>query len=746
VVGNVTVQRYLRINGDPVNYASQSWRDISSPVQTTIFDLMNPAKASGLYLPITGSFSGASSVSGASGPSMYTYAENTTTDTNADGVVDLDDGWTAFPTATSDAFGVGTNIVGKGYSIFIFGSDPPVSTNGNAKFDLTGTINSGSYNLPVSYTPLRSATTSNDGWNLVGNPYPSAIDWNAASGWTKTNIGNSIYIDDYQYGTGIFATYSAGTKTWTNAPSGSPYTPAGSAQGYIAMGQGFWVQATGTTPTLTATEAVKVAGQSTYVFKESAPVKAIRVALISSDLLRDESVVCFLDSATSAYDSKFDARKLNNQYGYFNLASISKDGERYAINAKPFATCSDTVMFDVSDVNSGNYFLKFSDFDALPNAMSINLKDNLNNTLIDVRQNPIYNFSVDVNNLASYGSHRFSLMFNYSSTAPSLVAQGQNICDPSLANVVIKNSSTDFSYSILSSVNGSVVNSSTGNGGDLMISVPSLNVLEGVNQYQVKETNNYCNSITAAGSVSFKYITIPSAPLAFSSLSCGAGPVSLSASGAPSDGYYNWYDSLNSTSPYPNQTANFNTESLQKDKTYYVAAVNSLGCEGSRSPISTNIIILSPASITVSDLNTLQSNYATGNQWYLNGNLIAGAASQTLSITQSGVYKVVVSSQGCTTSVEKQLIVTGIENNSTDVKVFPNPLTSNKMLSIEVSGNKKVSASIYNTLGVFINSITFADYDSKQIATYDLGSQSNGVFYLMVNQGNVVRVVRIVKE
>ncbi len=31
------------------------------------------------------------------------------------------------------------------------------------------------------------------GWNLVGNPYPSPIDWDAASGWTKTNVDNATY-------------------------------------------------------------------------------------------------------------------------------------------------------------------------------------------------------------------------------------------------------------------------------------------------------------------------------------------------------------------------------------------------------------------------------------------------------------------------------------------------------------------------------------------------------------------------
>ena len=34
----------------------------------------------------------------------------------------------------------------------------------------------------------------NHGWNLMGNPYPSPIDWDASLGWTKTNVSEAIYF------------------------------------------------------------------------------------------------------------------------------------------------------------------------------------------------------------------------------------------------------------------------------------------------------------------------------------------------------------------------------------------------------------------------------------------------------------------------------------------------------------------------------------------------------------------------
>jgi hypothetical protein len=37
---------------------------------------------------------------------------------------------------------------------------------------------------------------NNDGWHLIGNPYPSGIDWDNNSGWVKTGINNGVYIWD----------------------------------------------------------------------------------------------------------------------------------------------------------------------------------------------------------------------------------------------------------------------------------------------------------------------------------------------------------------------------------------------------------------------------------------------------------------------------------------------------------------------------------------------------------------------
>src|SRR4029079_16222609 len=55
---------------------------------------------------------------------------------------------------------------------------------------------------------------------------------------------------------------------------------------------------------------------------------------------------------------------------------------------------------------------------------------------------------------------------------------------------------------------------------------------------------------------------------------------------------------------------------------------------------------------------TLQSNSATGIQWYLNGNPIGGATSQNYVATASGSYTAQLNALGCHSAVSDPIVVT----------------------------------------------------------------------------------------
>ncbi len=107
----------------------------------------------------------------------------------------------------------------KGYYVY-FGNTSPGSTSGAITVPLTGAVNTKNSSGNIALTKTGSNPTE-DGWNLVANPYPSPIVANQITG---SNFNNAT-IQAYDPTTDSFVSYS------------------GSAT--IPMGQAFFVQATG---------------------------------------------------------------------------------------------------------------------------------------------------------------------------------------------------------------------------------------------------------------------------------------------------------------------------------------------------------------------------------------------------------------------------------------------------------------------------------------------------------------------
>jgi hypothetical protein len=195
-------------------------------------------------------------------------------------------------------------VVGRGYFIYM--------NNGVYNFDVDGAINKGNITLPVSYT--NTGFPAGDGRNLIANPYPSAIDWDAV-GWTKTNMTNTVYVWNpsiYQY-----ATYTNGVSTY----GGSSIIPSS---------QAFYVVASGANPVLTITESVKTSALGT--FKSGADLPKVTLKM-SNGTYEDETVIVFDESETAHFNKDVDGMKMRSEYGFVpTLCSVDEMGIEYAIN------------------------------------------------------------------------------------------------------------------------------------------------------------------------------------------------------------------------------------------------------------------------------------------------------------------------------------------------------------------------------------------------------------------------------
>jgi uncharacterized repeat protein (TIGR03803 family) len=151
--------------------------------------------------------------------------------------------------------------------------------------------------------------------------------------------------------------------------------------------------------------------------------------------------------------------------------------------------------------------------------------------------------------------------------------------------------------------------------------------------------------------------------------------------------------------------------------------------------------------ITLSNLNTeaptLTSSASSGNQWYRNDVVIAGATNAVLTATEEGMYKVRSVVDDCVSdfSDEVILVVTSLEESGNQISLFPNPTEDWLTVSLnELNGNKQIS--IVNTQG--------SVKESKEVegseATFNVAAYARGVYFVKVKMKNSVRVLRFVKQ
>ncbi len=696
VTGNVTVQRHMAIEGSNSN---RIYRYISSPVSGA------QVSAIQAFIPVTGPFTGASTCSGcASGTaSMFTYDETVTTG-------DLNTGYTGFPVAANTE----TLAVGQGYAIFVRGNINPVSGAGSALYEVRGPVFTGDQSLPVSYTS--SGTNANDGWNMVGNPYASTIDWQAA-GWTKTNINDAIYMRDNGQSSPVIASFVGGV-------------PQNGGSRYIAQGQAFFVNSDGRTPVLTARQSIQVAGTQTTFFRDKEPSDVLRIALAGGGAT-DEAVIRFHEEATTGFDGKWDAYKLKN--AIFNLASITPDNTLLAINSLPPGFCGTQIRLDVANISPGTYTLTFSGFETFTNsAMRVRLVDKFANKELDARTVANYAFQV-TSDPASFGSNRFVLNMGDGIT-PAVSAQGAARCNAGAVTLSASGGAAGR-YAWYESSTGPAIPGAV----NATFVTPTLDKTK---TYYVSALNE---SGCAAPRVAVVATIVGEAPpliQATAAARCGPGQVSLGASGAE-EGRYRWYETAQGGSPIPGVTgATFMTPALQKSRTYFVSAVNSNQCEGERKPVEATVTLLDPVLIT-EEAGVLSSNYAAGNQWLLDGVPIQGATSNTYRPVITGKYGVIATASGCTTSSEIFFLVTGLEASSTGhISVYPNPVI--EKVRVTVQSENEVQVRIVNLLGILIHQKKLEGGKIKE-GQFDMQSHADGLYLVLVQDGVRTYQTRLIK-
>lgn len=253
----------------------------------------------------------------------------------------------------------------KGYTLWL--------PDGSVTATFTGAWTSGDKVVSgLSYT-AGGPTTGFDGYNLVGNPYPSGLDWDLGS-WTKTNLDASIAI-------------------W-NGATGNYYYWNGSigsiVDGVIPPTQGFFVKASAA-PSLTIPENGRV--NSSLSMYKSEVENLLRIKVKASNAMEDELFINFNDAATTGYDTQYDGQKMYGLAAAPQIFTPGSDGVEMAINTLPYDDNGVTLPLHVLCQEDASFTLMASDLESFTNGTSIYLEDMKTGGMINLMEQPSYVFN-----------------------------------------------------------------------------------------------------------------------------------------------------------------------------------------------------------------------------------------------------------------------------------------------------------------------------------------------------------------
>lgn len=269
-----------------------------------------------------------------------------------------------------------------------------------------GTLNSGSFSTPsLSRSGVVSA-----GFHVVGNPYPSYLNWNAVTKnnvdntiWYRTKVGNNPYK---------FYTYLQGDVF---GKEDGIAVPGGLVTNLIPPMQGFWVrvsagQTSGSLDFSNAMRAHKEDDKPDNKLKAPAQNSSVNQLLrlqISNGSSDDETVVYFNPNVTNGLDS-YDSPKMFNNIATQPEIYTKADNEKLVINGLAEINNGLELPLGFTTGTSGNFELKLSELRKIDSNIQVYLLDNTNKTETELTTQTPYLFTSDI---TSNNESRFSLLF-----------------------------------------------------------------------------------------------------------------------------------------------------------------------------------------------------------------------------------------------------------------------------------------------------------------------------------------------
>jgi hypothetical protein len=309
---------------------------------------------------------------------------------------------------------------GKGYIIMVPFQPIPFPLDTQSEVNFSGKVNNGPVTTPIELTP--DTTDPNDDFNLVGNPYPSAISadsfikanistnlttYNTIEGtlyfWThKADLGGGINIgpDALNYAQDDYAVYTLAGGVGTSGSIINGAEQSNKPNGYIASGQGFFVEAV-RAGNLLFNNAMRSKTYANNQFYKSRPGNAktltkdrIWLNLENSIGMFSQQLVGYFANTTLGYDNGYDGL-LSDAGNYVNFYSFI-DNDTYKIQGRPTFDKNDQVRLGYFSAVAGTFNINIDSKEGVFANLntSVYLEDKLLDIIYDLKQSP-YTFTTE---------------------------------------------------------------------------------------------------------------------------------------------------------------------------------------------------------------------------------------------------------------------------------------------------------------------------------------------------------------
>jgi len=319
---------------------------------------------------------------------------------------------------------------------------PLTGTTGTV--DFAGIVNTGTHSISLT------RTLGKTGFNLVGNPYPSYLDWNAV---TKTNVSNTMWYRTKEGGVYKFYTYVANSGAGVGSPA--------SVTNKIPPMQAFWVRVntvgTGSIAVDNTMRHHKDVDGNIMKAPNQSQQKLLRLQ-ISNGINTDETVLYFNENALDTFD-QYDAQKQTNEELAVPEVFTQIGAEQLVINGMKEIKYDTEIPIGFSTMQANNFSISANEISNFETGTRVILIDKLHPTLQnDLTNGTSYNFNAAITEPTT---NRFSLLFR----APGVSTEIDNSTEKLNVQVFVNNlkqitmlAPEKCNYSIFNAL-GQIVNS-----------------------------------------------------------------------------------------------------------------------------------------------------------------------------------------------------------------------------------------------------------------------------------------------